>query len=72
MPEEAVQKYGKETFVFIKLDKNRFRKQTIQLGNHVAGGYLVNAGVQAGDTVVGKGSFILKSEMLKSQFAEEE
>ena len=72
VPEEAVQKYGKETFVFVRLGNNRFRKQTIQLGDPVAGGYLVNTGVQAGDQIVGKGSFTLKAEMLKSQFAEEE
>ncbi|MBY0451196.1 MAG: efflux RND transporter periplasmic adaptor subunit [Cyanobacteria bacterium] len=72
VPDEAVQKYGKETFVFVKLGNNRFRKQTVQLGEKVSGGYLVNAGLQLGDSVVGKGSFTLKAEMLKSQFAEEE
>lgn len=72
VPDEAVQKYGREAFVFVRLDQTRFRKQTIQLGEHVAGGYLVNEGVQSGDQVVGKGSFTLKAEMLKSQFAEEE
>lgn len=72
VPEVAVQKYGRESFVFIPLEKNRFRKQTVVLGSKVAGGYIVNKGLEPGDKVVGKGSFTLKAEMLKSQFAEEE
>lgn len=72
VPEEAVQKYGRESFVFMALGNNRFRKQTVQLGERMAGGYLVDSGVQSGDTIIGKGSFVLKAEMLKSQFAEEE
>lgn len=72
VPEEAIQKYGRENFVFIPVDKNRFRKQTVELGEKVFGGYLVNSGLQGGEKVIGKGSFILKAEMLKSQFAKEE
>ena len=72
VPEAAVQKYGRETFVFIPLGDNRFRKQTILLGDKVADGYLVTGGLQIGEKLVGKGSFTLKAEMLKSQFAEEE
>lgn len=72
IPEEAVQKYGRETFVFVQLDKNRFRKQTVQLGEKVGNGYVVNTGLKTGDQIVGKGSFTLKAELLKSQFAEEE
>lgn len=72
VPEEAVQKYGRESFVFVELGNGRFRKQTVQLGDHVSGGYLINNGIQRGDKVIGKGSFVLKAEMLKSQFAEEE
>jgi cobalt-zinc-cadmium efflux system membrane fusion protein len=72
VPQVAVQKYGRETFVFIPLDHNRFRKQTVILGDKVGDGYLVNNGLQIGETVIGQGSFTLKAEMLKSQFAEEE
>lgn len=69
--EEAVQRYGKETFVFKVIGPNRFRKQTVQLGEKVGAGYLVNSGLELGETVVGKGSFTLKAEMLKSQFGDE-
>jgi cobalt-zinc-cadmium efflux system membrane fusion protein len=72
VPESAVQKYGRETFVFVPLDQTRFRKQTVILGKKSGDGYLVNEGLQTGETVIGKGSFTLKAEMLKSRFAEEE
>lgn len=72
VPEAAVQKYGRETFVFIPLDNHRFRKQTVELGSKVSDGYLVNNGLQSGEKVVVQGSFTLKAEMLKSQFAEEQ
>ena len=72
VPFEAVQKYGREEFVFIPLGANRYQKRTVLLGNRVGAGYQVKNGLQAGEKVIGKGSFTLKAEMLKSQFAEEE
>jgi membrane fusion protein, heavy metal efflux system len=71
IPEAAVQKYGKETFVFIPQGEGHFRKQIVLLGDQVPGGYLVQQGLQPGEKVVGKGSFTLKAEMLKSQFGED-
>lgn len=72
IPEEAVQTYGKEVFVFVPLGQNRYQRRMIQLGTKVDGGYFVQSGLQPGDTVVGKGSFTLKAAMLKSQFAGDE
>ena len=72
VPEKAVRKYGREFFVFIPLGSNRFRKQTIEPGEKVDGGYLISAGLKPGEKVVSQGSFTLKAEMLKSQFSEEE
>lgn len=72
IPETAVQTYGKESFVFLVTGKGQFQKRTVELGDKVANGYLVKNGLKAGDTIVAQGSFTLKAEMLKSQFAEEE
>jgi cobalt-zinc-cadmium efflux system membrane fusion protein len=72
VPDAAVQKYGKETFVFLNLGDNKFKKIPVVLGDKISGGYYVNSGVQAGDVVVTKGSFTLKAEMLKSEFEEDE
>lgn len=72
VPAEAVQTYGKEVFVFIDLGNARYRKQHIQPGRKVEGGFLVESGVGPGDRVVTQGSFNLKAAVLKSQFAEED
>ena len=72
VPEDAIQKYGKETFVFLDLGNGKYKKQVIQIGEKALDGHFINRGVQAGDKIVGNGSFTLKSELLKSEFAEEE
>jgi cobalt-zinc-cadmium efflux system membrane fusion protein len=76
LPEGAIQKYGKENFVFLNLGDNKFKKVNVDLGEKLndknISGYFINSGVQAGDEVVVEGSFTLKAEMLKSEFAEED
>lgn len=72
LPKEAVQTYGKESFVFIPIGSGRYRKQTITPGASVNEGYLIKKGLIPGQQVVGAGSFILKAEMLKNEFEEDE
>ncbi len=72
VPDQCIQKYGKEHFVFEAVDKNHFRKHTIALGSKVNGGHMINSGIEDGATLVSEGSFLLKAELLKSSFAEEE
>ena len=72
VPISAVQKYGKETFVFLDLGDGKYKKQEVVLGERDNDGYFINEGLNLGDKVVGNGSFTLKSEMLKSEFAEED
>lgn len=72
VPDSAIQKYGKEVFVFYDLGGGKYKRQDIELGEKAQGGYFVNKGLTAGDKIVSKGSFTLKAEMLKSEFAEEE
>ncbi len=72
IPDEAIQKYGKEIFVFKALGNGKYKKQIIELGEKTSEGYFVNNGLKAEDKIVKNGSFILKSELLKSEFAEEE
>ena len=72
VPDDAIQKYGKEVFVFYDLGDGKYKKQDIELGEKTQGGYFVNKGITSGDKIVSKGSFTLKAEMLKSEFAEEE
>ena len=72
VPDSAIQKYGKEVFVFYDLGDGKYKKQDIELGEKTQGGYFINSGLNAGDKIVSKGSFTLKAELLKSEFAEEE
>ncbi|MDX2106127.1 MAG: efflux RND transporter periplasmic adaptor subunit [Candidatus Melainabacteria bacterium] len=69
VPEEAVQKFAEQTFVFIKLGTNEFKKIDIQIAKRIPDGFLVKSGVNEGDSIVVKGSFELKSEMLKDAVA---
>ena len=70
VPEAAVQRYGRETFVFTPVGNNRFHKQTVILGEKVTDGFVLREGLSADAQVVGNGSFVLKAELLKTQFAE--
>jgi RND family efflux transporter MFP subunit len=72
LPDSAIQKYGKETFVFLDLGDNKFKKISVKLGAKANGGYYANSGVQVGDVIVTKGSFTLKAELLKSEFEEDD
>jgi cobalt-zinc-cadmium efflux system membrane fusion protein len=72
VPLAALQSYGKESFVFVVKANNRFEKRTVELGNKVSDGYFIVSGLESGEEVVTKGSFTLKAEMLKGEFAEEE
>ncbi len=71
VPNDCIQKYGKEYFVFEALDKNRFEKKTISLGGDVPGGHLINSGIDNGAILVSNGSFLLKAELLKGLFEDE-
>lgn len=72
LPDDAIQKYGKETFVFIDAGDGKFVKRVVELGEKADNGYYAENGISKGDKIVTTGSFMLKSEMLKSEFAEED
>jgi multidrug efflux pump subunit AcrA (membrane-fusion protein) len=57
--------------VFVALGENQFEKRVVKLGEEHQGRVQILDGLRAGETVVTAGSFILKSEMLKSEFGEE-
>lgn len=72
IPKTALQKYGKEVFVFVDLGDGKYKKQHIETAEKSDEGYFINSGLEKGDKIVTEGSFTLKSEMLKSEFAEED
>lgn len=72
VPNEAIQEYGKESFVFIYLKDGVYKKQAIKLAEKGYGGHFINKGLKAGDKIVTQGSFTLKAELIKKQFEQEE
>ncbi|MBZ0189049.1 MAG: efflux RND transporter periplasmic adaptor subunit, partial [Candidatus Obscuribacterales bacterium] len=71
IPEEALQKFGKEQFVFTVDSDGSYRKHVVEPSKRVDGGILIISGVTPGQRIVGKGSFTLKSEMLKGTMGDE-
>jgi cobalt-zinc-cadmium efflux system membrane fusion protein len=65
VPSAAVQTVNGQPSVFISEADNRFRVQTVELGNERDGLIELRRGVREGDPVVTAGAFILKSELLK-------
>jgi len=71
VPEEAVQTISGQTVVFVPETQGVFVIKQIEAGSPVNGWRPVVKGLAAGDRYVSRGSFILKSELLKNTFGEE-
>ncbi len=67
IPENAVQSEQEHQIVFIALGGGRFEKRVVKIGLQQGGLFQVLKGAEAGEQLVTEGSFILKSEMLKSE-----
>jgi cobalt-zinc-cadmium efflux system membrane fusion protein len=73
VPSAAVQHIGDRTIVFIpKSEAGHFEVRDVQIGGEVEGYGRVIDGLKLGDRVVTKGSFQLKSQLMKGQFGEDE
>lgn len=74
IPSEAIQQIEQRTMVFIpKNDKpGHFEIREIELGNETSNGYRqVISGLEKGEKVVSKGSFALKTQLLKGELGED-
>jgi cobalt-zinc-cadmium efflux system membrane fusion protein len=73
IPDEAVQRLGDRTAVFVPKagEPGHFEVRDVQLGGTVDGYCRVLSGLAAGDRVVTKGSFALKTQLNKSSLGEE-
>ena len=71
IPEEAIQTVQNRTVVFVPTNEaGHFQIRDVQLGGQANGLRKVIAGLTAGERVVGKGSFVLKTQMLKGELGE--
>jgi cobalt-zinc-cadmium efflux system membrane fusion protein len=67
VPDEAVQDLNGVSSVFVRLAQTRFEARPVRTGHDVEGETEILEGLNAGESVVVRGSFLLKSQMLKSR-----
>lgn len=72
VPEAAIQRLGEKSVVFVEQGSGTFAVREITVGEKVDDRRVVLSGIAAGDRVVTSGSFVVKSQLLKSEFAEGE
>lgn len=72
IPNQALQTYNGEKFVFVEVKPNTFKKVVINADKSDKDGLYIKKGLKESDLVVNNGAFILKSEFLKDEFKEEE
>lgn len=70
VPSAAVQDVAGKAIVFVETAKGRFAVRELTVGPERDGQVEVRAGLRAGERVVVKGAFLIKSELLKSRTAE--
>lgn len=72
IPETAVTRLGERTVVFIPAEEEgHFKVREIEVGEERDGMRRVTGGLKAGERVVTKGSFTLKSQLQKGELGEE-
>lgn len=71
VPTASIQRDGSQPIVYVALTNNSFEKRIVKLGLESKGYQQVLEGIQAGEKVVAKGAFVLKSESMKGEMEEE-
>ena len=72
VPSEAVQELGGKQIAFVQRDSTHFEKHDLKLGDSSGQWVEVKVGVNAGDQVVSRGAFYLKSVLEKEKLSGEE
>jgi membrane fusion protein, heavy metal efflux system len=71
LPDDAIQQVNDSDVVFIRTGVDRFKVQPVRAGDRFNGHAALLDGVKAGDAVVVRGSFLLKSQLLKSSIQDQ-
>jgi len=73
VPTAAIQRLGERSIVFIAEEKEpgHFKVREVELGGESNGYRVITGGLQAGERVVTKGGFTLKSQLQKGELGEE-
>ncbi|TAK23847.1 MAG: efflux RND transporter periplasmic adaptor subunit [Myxococcaceae bacterium] len=70
LPVEAVQPYGAERVVFVRVGERRFEARNVAVGEEQGGAVPVTAGVAAGDEVAVRGALALRGELERAEMEE--
>jgi multidrug efflux pump subunit AcrA (membrane-fusion protein) len=70
VPQEAIQQVNGEDVVFVRMASDRFRVRAVQLGENIPGKIRILQGLKPGEQVITHGSFIAKSQLLKSSIGD--
>jgi cobalt-zinc-cadmium efflux system membrane fusion protein len=70
VPQEAIQQVNGEDVVFVRIASDRFRVQAVQMGENMHGKIRILQGLKPGEQVITHGSFIAKSQLLKSSIGD--
>lgn len=70
IPEDAPQEVNGQKSVFVRTGPDHFQVRPIESGRTIEGALQVTRGLNAGDEVVTRGSFVLKSQLLKASLSE--
>jgi RND family efflux transporter MFP subunit len=70
VPQEAIQQVNGEDVVFVRMASDRFRVQAVQMGENTRGKVRILQGLKPGEQVITHGSFIAKSQLLKSSIGD--
>jgi cobalt-zinc-cadmium efflux system membrane fusion protein len=71
VPSDAVQQVNGQDVVFVQSARDRFVARPVSVGETSGGKTPILEGIKAGDQIVVRGSFILKSQLLKSTLESE-
>lgn len=72
IPESAPQEVNGQNSVFVQIDADHFQVRPIESGRTIEGALQVIHGLNPGEKVVTQGTFVLKSQLLKSSLSEGE
>jgi cobalt-zinc-cadmium efflux system membrane fusion protein len=70
VPEEAIQDIDGVSVVFVRRNPHEFEARAVKRGGNADGETEILEGLRAGEPVIVKGGFLLKSQMLKSSIQE--
>lgn len=70
VPQEALQQVNGQDVVFVRIAPDRFRIKPVQMGETMSGNIRILQGLKPGEQVITKGSFIAKSQLLKSSIGD--